>query len=164
MSRPTNDRELLKKRILEMQRTDGGTAFYEAMWFVLVDLLKDLQGERNAVVVMTDGVDNALSQAYPAPSRVSFRQMIDKVLESGTLVYPIYLDTETENFQQQWGEPAEVFAEARTQLQQLAEASGGVLFMAPRVEDLGNIYEKVAAELRSMIANRRCPSPTGPST
>ncbi|MBI4747620.1 MAG: VWA domain-containing protein [Acidobacteria bacterium] len=152
VARPTNDRELLKKRIQEMQRTDGGTAFYEAMDFVMKDVLRGLQGERNAIVVMTDGVDNALSVAYPAPSRVSFKQMLDKVLEFGTLVYPVYLDTESENYAQQWGESAEVYATARTQLQQIADASGGVLYMAPNVEDLGNIYEKIANELRTVYS------------
>ncbi|HND19688.1 MAG TPA: VWA domain-containing protein [Acidobacteriota bacterium] len=152
VARPTNDRELLKKRIQEMQRTDGGTAFYEAMDFVMKDVLRGLQGERNAIVVMTDGVDNALSVAYPAPSRVSFKQMLDKILEFGTLVYPVYLDTESENYAQQWGESAEVYATARTQLQQIADASGGVLYMAPNVEDLGNIYEKIANELRTVYS------------
>ncbi|MBX7221423.1 MAG: VWA domain-containing protein [Blastocatellia bacterium] len=156
--RPTANRELLKQRIRDMRRTDGGTAFYEAMWFSMTDVLREIQGERNAIVVMTDGVDNAMSAAYPAPSRVSFKQMIDKILESGTLVYPIYLDTEPENQMQQWGETPEVYALARTQLQQMADASGGVLFKCERVEDLGNVYERVAAELRTLYSLGYYPS------
>lgn len=104
LCRPTNDRALLKQRIAEMRATDGGTAYYEAMWFTLTEVLAPFQDERNAVVVMTDGVDNSISAAYPAPSRVSFRQMLEAILESGTLVYPIYLDTEEENFRNHWGD------------------------------------------------------------
>ncbi len=150
LCRPTNDRALLKQRIAEMRATDAGTAYYEAMWFTLTEVLSPFQDERNAVVVMTDGVDNSISAAYPAPSRVSFRQMLEAILESGTLVYPIYLDTEEENFRNHWGETAEVYALARTQLQQAADASGAALYVAARVEDLAGVYQKVIAELRTV--------------
>ncbi|WP_058880782.1 VWA domain-containing protein [Chloracidobacterium thermophilum] len=150
LCRPTNDRALLKQRIAEMRATDAGTAYYEAMWFTLTEVLAPFQDERNAVVVMTDGVDNSISAAYPAPSRVSFRQMLEAILESGTLVYPIYLDTEEENFRNHWGETAEVYALARTQLQQVADASGAALYVAARVEDLTGVYQKVIAELRTV--------------
>jgi VWFA-related protein len=152
LCRPTNDRALIRQRLNDMRATDGGTAFYEAAWFVLTDVLARFPGERNAVVVMTDGVDNEISAAYPAPSHVSFRQMIEKILESGTLIYPIYLDTEEENFQNRWGETAEVYAQARTQLQQVADASAGVLYVARQVEDLTNVYQKVIAELRTVYS------------
>lgn len=152
LCRPTNNRALLKQRIAEMRATDGGTAYYEAMWFTLTEVLAPFQEERNAVVVMTDGVDNSISAAYPAPSRVSFRQMLEAILESGTLVYPIYLDTEEENYRNHWGETAEVYALARTQLQQVADASGAVLHVASRVEDLAGVYQKVIAELRTVYS------------
>ncbi len=150
LCRPTNDRALLKQRIAEMRATDGGTAYYEAMWFTLTEVLAPFQDERNAIIVMTDGVDNSISAAYPAPTRVSFRQMIEAILESGTLVYPIYLDTEEENYRNHWGETAEVYALARTQLQQAADASGATLYVASRVEDLTGVYQKVIAELRTV--------------
>ncbi|MCS7080979.1 MAG: VWA domain-containing protein [Chloracidobacterium sp.] len=158
LCRPTNDRTLLKQRIAEMRATDGGTAYYEAMWFTLTEVLAPFQDERNAVVVMTDGVDNSISAAYPAPSRVSFRQMLEAILESGTLVYPIYLDTEEENYRNHWGETAEVYALARTQLQQVADASGATLYMASRVEDLAGVYQKIIAELRTVYSLAYYPS------
>lgn len=158
LCRPTTDRTLLKQRIAEMRATDGGTAYYEAMWFTLTEVLAPFQDERNAVVVMTDGVDNSISAAYPAPSRVSFRQMIEAILESGTLVYPIYLDTEEENYRNHWGETAEVYALARTQLQQTADASGATLHVASRVEDLAGVYQKIIAELRTVYGLAYYPS------
>ncbi|MFQ3590786.1 MAG: VWA domain-containing protein, partial [Chloracidobacterium sp.] len=160
LCRPTNDRTLLKQRIAEMRATDGGTAYYEAMWFTLTEVLAPFQDERNAIVVMTDGVDNSISAAYPAPSRVSFRQMVEAILESGTLVYPIYLDTEEENYRNHWGETAEVYALARTQLQQVADASGATLYLASRVEDLTGVYQKVIAELRTVYGLAYYPSST----
>ncbi len=158
LCRPTNDRALLKQRIAEMRATDGGTAYYEAMWFTLTEVLAPFRDERNAVVVMTDGVDNSISAAYPAPTRVSFRQMVEAILESGTLVYPIYLDTEEENYRHHWGETAEVYALARVQLQQVADASGATLHVASRVEDLAGIYRKVIEELRTVYGLAYYPS------
>jgi VWFA-related protein len=160
LCRPTTDRALLRDRIKEMRATDGGTAFYEAVWFTLEDVLGPFPNERNAVVVMTDGVDNSISAAYPAPSRVSFRQMVDRILESGTLVYPIYLDTEQENYEFHWGETNEVYSLARTRLQQMADASGGVLHLARNIEDLAGVYQKIIAELRTVYSLGYYPSST----
>lgn len=158
LCRPTTDRALLRDRIKEMRATDGGTAFYEAMWFTLGDVLGPFPNERNAVVVMTDGVDNSISAAYPAPSRVSFRQMVDRILESGTLVYPIYLDTEQENYEFHWGETTEVYSLARIRLQQMADASGGVLHLARTIDDLSGVYQKIIAELRTVYSLGYYPS------
>lgn len=160
LCRPTTDRALLRERIREMRATDGGTAFYEAMWFTLGDVLGPFPNERNAVVVMTDGVDNSISAAYPAPSRVSFRQMVDRILESGTLVYPIYLDTEQENYEFHWGETNEVYSLARIRLQQMADASGGVLHLARTIDDLSGVYQKIIAELRTVYSLGYYPSST----
>ncbi len=160
LCRPTTDRALLRERIREMRATDGGTAFYEAMWFTLADVLGPFPNERNAVVVMTDGVDNSISAAYPAPSRVSFRQMVDRILESGTLVYPIYLDTEQENYEFHWGETNEVYSLARIRLQQMADAAGGVLHLAKTIDDLSGVYQKIIAELRTVYSLGYYPSST----
>lgn len=160
LCRPTTDRSLLRERIKEMRATDGGTAFYEAVWFTLGDVLGPFPNERNAVVVMTDGVDNSISAAYPAPSRVSFRQMVDRILESGTLVYPIYLDTEQENYEFHWGETNEVYSLARIRLQQMADASGGVLHLARTIDDLSGVYQKIIAELRTVYSLGYYPTST----
>lgn len=160
LCRPTTDRALLRERIKEMRATDGGTAFYEAMWFTMADVLGPFPNERNAVVVMTDGVDNSISAAYPAPSRVSFRQMVDRILESGTLVYPIYLDTEKENYEFHWGETNEVYSLARIRLQQMADAAGGVLHLARTIDDLSGVYQKIIAELRTVYSLGYYPSST----
>jgi VWFA-related protein len=56
----TLDRTKLKKSIDEMDDAYGGTNFWDALNWVVKVLVPQGSGRRNAVVVMTDGVDNAL--------------------------------------------------------------------------------------------------------
>src|SRR5262249_9663183 len=125
--------------------------FYEALWFTVSQVLKPVEGERNAIVLLSDGVDNSISVTYPIPSRVTFEQVLRKTQESGVLVFPIYLDTEFENVQQEIESP-ESYVLARRQLSALAEATGGVYIKAERVENLEGVYEKICADLRTLYS------------
>jgi Ca-activated chloride channel family protein len=80
----TSDYDELRRAIDET-RTGGSTKLYEAVDKV-VDRLGQIEG-RKAVVLFTDGVDTA-------SRRANFQNTIDKVEESGALVYPIKYDTE----------------------------------------------------------------------
>jgi Ca-activated chloride channel family protein len=88
----TNDYDALRQAIGET-RTGGSTKLYEAVDKV-VDRLGEIEG-RKAVVLFTDGVDTA-------SRRANYQNTIDKVEESGALVYPIKYDTEND----QQGGPA----------------------------------------------------------
>ncbi|MBL8150757.1 MAG: VWA domain-containing protein [Blastocatellia bacterium] len=147
----TNDRQLLRQRLQYMHMPKGGTAFYESLWFTVAKLMQPVEGERNAVVLLSDGVDNSISVNYPIPSRVTFEQVLRKVQESSSIIFPIYLDTEFENVEQQIESP-ESYSIARRQLSVLAESSGGVFIRAAKVENLEGIYEKVAADLRTLYS------------
>jgi VWFA-related protein len=82
----TNDYDTLRQAINET-RTGGSTKLYEAVDKV-VDRLGQIEG-RKAIVLFTDGVDTA-------SRRANFQNTIDKVEESGALVYPIKYDTEND--------------------------------------------------------------------
>jgi Ca-activated chloride channel homolog len=82
----TNDYDLLRQAIDET-RTGGSTKLYEAVDKV-VDRLAEVEG-RKAIVLFTDGVDTA-------SRRANYQNTIDKVEESGALVYPIKYDTEND--------------------------------------------------------------------
>src|SRR5262245_45653817 len=58
----TYDHAVLKKSIDEIERPIGGTNFWDALRFVLEHVVNQSRAEhrRSAVIVMTDGVDNAL--------------------------------------------------------------------------------------------------------
>jgi VWFA-related protein len=80
----TNDYDELRRAIDET-RTGGSTKLYEAVEKV-VDRLAQVDG-RKAIVLFTDGVDTA-------SRRANYQNTIEKVEESGALVYPIRYDTE----------------------------------------------------------------------
>ncbi len=152
VSQLTANRDLLRKRIKEIERPEGGTAFYDAMWWAMLDTLRGTQGQRNAIVVMTDGVDSSLDRYNPAETRVTFPQLARKLEESDVIVFPIYLDTEYEEVFQRGNGTSESYAVARTQLEKIAELSGGQYFRAEQAKDLSGVYKQVAAALRTLYS------------
>jgi VWFA-related protein len=80
----TSDYDELRLAINET-RIGGSTKLYEAVDKV-VDRLETIQG-RKAIVLFTDGVDTA-------SRRANYRNTVEKVEESGAIVYPIKYDTE----------------------------------------------------------------------
>lgn len=153
VSQLTENRELVKKRIKAIERPDGGTAFYEAMWFALTDTLRGTRGQRNAIVVMTDGVDSSMDRNYPSPTRVTFERLAQRLEESDALVFPIYLDTEYDDvYNTAFNNLAEVYAIARMQLERLAEITGGTSYRAEQVGDLGGVYKQIILGLRTIYS------------
>jgi VWFA-related protein len=152
VSQLTNDREELKRRIKTVDRSQGGTAFYEAVWFSLLDTLRGTRGQRNAIVVMTDGVDSSLDRYNPMQSRVSFNQLARRLEESDVIVFPIYLDTEYEEVFERGNSSSEAYAIARDQLERVAELTGGQAFKAEKFGDLSGVYKQVAAAIRTVYS------------
>jgi VWFA-related protein len=152
VSQLTGDREELKRRIKSVDRSQGGTAFYEALWFSLMDTLRGTKGQRNAIVVMTDGVDSSLDRFSPMQSRVSFNQLSRRLEESDVLVFPIYVDTEYEEVFERGNSSSEAYAIARDQLEKIAEVSGGQMFKAEKFGDLAGVYKQVAAAIRTVYS------------
>ncbi|HEX5885140.1 MAG TPA: VWA domain-containing protein, partial [Pyrinomonadaceae bacterium] len=78
----STDRQMLSRKLDEID-AGGGTALYDAMGYVLSEPLKQLRGERTAIVVMSDGDDNKSFLPFPA--------ILEALSESGALVYPLYV-------------------------------------------------------------------------
>jgi VWFA-related protein len=147
----TEDRKLLKKRIDDIKNQHSGTAFYDAVWSTL-DLFKETAGKRKAVVILSDGVDNSLSSDNFTP-RHPFDELIARVAQDDVTIYPIYLDTEYEvTVKMRGSDSHETYVTARQQLQRIADDAGGTLFKADRAEDLETVYQRVAAELRTLYS------------
>jgi VWFA-related protein len=83
----TTNQDEMRRAIFET-RTGGSTKLYEAVDKV-VDRLEQIQG-RKAIVLFTDGVDTS-------SRRANYQNTLDKVEESGALVYPIRYDTEMDS-------------------------------------------------------------------
>ena len=147
----TNDRRVLRDRIKHIRNTGGGTAFYDAAWYSL-DELEEVEGGRQVLVIMSDGVDNVLQQPDNYTTVHDFESVLARASSSQATLFPIYLDTEYEQVVEKRNVSSVVYKTARRQLDQLAEGSGGTLFRADRVEDLEGVYRKVVAELRTLYS------------
>jgi Ca-activated chloride channel homolog len=147
----TDHAELIN-RIKKIRKPSGGTNFWDALGYVLTKVLSDSRGvRRSAVVCMTDGVDNALPDVPGDGSELSFADLMEVVRRSGSIVLPIYLDTEEEMVRQGRGLPQAYFL-ARHQLMILADESGGILYQARELENLKGVYEQVMNDLSTVYS------------
>ena len=148
----TSDRNALKEAIKDIDKPTGGTNFWDSLSFVMNSLLQTGNtSRRSAVVVMTDGVDNALPDVFGPGSRTSFDELLNLVRESDVIILPVYLDTEKEEVKRHRSR-ASAYALAREQLTQLAEIGGTRVYRAREVKDLDRVYEQVINDLGNVYS------------
>ena len=146
----STDRQMLSKKLDEID-AGGGTALYDALGYVLSEPLKHLRGERTAIVVMSDGDDNKSFLPFPA--------ILEALLESGALVYPLYVPSGLIP-ESSVPKPEITIDPLRTRYltlttraedegRKIAAASGGIYYPIRRLEDLQKAYDDVVAQLRS---------------
>lgn len=146
----TTDRSVLSQKLDEID-AGGATALYDALGYVLTDTLKTLRGERTAVVIMSDGDDNKSFVPFPA--------LLEALIESGTLVYPLYVpsglipessvpkpETTIDPLRSRY---LTLTSRAEEEGRKLAAASGGVYYPIRRLEDLQRAYDDVVVQLRT---------------
>lgn len=153
VSKFTSDHAVLKRSIDEIERPIGGTNFWDALRFVLEHVVNQSRVEhrRSAIIVMTDGVDNALPDVYGEGSRATtFEELVEAGRRSDTIILPIYLETERDKGAR--GTPPSAFAIAREQLATLAEEGGNPLYRARKVKDLDGVYEQVIRDLGTVYS------------
>lgn len=148
----TMDRKQLTERIKKIEKPRGGTNFWDALGFVLKNFYgtKDAP-RRQAVIVMSDGVDNALPDVPGPGSVMSYEELLETIRMSDAIVIPIYLDTEREMIKQHRAMPAS-YQLARQQLYEIARDSGSLLYNARKLEDLKGVYEQVIRDLGTVYS------------
>jgi VWFA-related protein len=146
----STDRSLLAKKLDEID-AGGATALFDAIAYTLVDTLKPLRGERTAIVVLSDGDDNKSFVPFPA--------LLEAMIESGALIYPLYVPSGLIP-ESSVPRPSLTVDPMRTRYltittraaeegQRLATASGGVFYPIKRLEDLQKAYDDVVAQMRT---------------
>jgi len=179
VSHLTRDREDLRENIEYMLPPSGGTAFYDALGYVLVEELRKVKGQRNAVITITDGEDNAIlsqllgplsfgGRGYVMGSFLGFGELLDGAQESDALIYPIHLDPALPEPDAGYNNSNSPLVRVQPkltdiaikQLRQLADASGGRFYHANHFEDLKGVFEQVAAELRTVYSMAYTPKDT----
>jgi VWFA-related protein len=148
----TLDRKKLKKSVDEMDEAIGGTNFWDAMNYVLAEMVGNgPTGRRSAIVVMTDGVDNALPDVPGPGSDITFDRLLEKITTSETIIFPIYLDTESENVKNH-RISREAYTLAREQLGRIANSCGTTLYKAAKIGDLEQVYGRVIRDLSTVYS------------
>ena len=148
----TLDRRRLKKDIDAIDEAYGGTNFWDSLNYVLREFVPLARGlRRTAVVVMTDGVDNALPGVDGPGSHTTFDELLGNVRDSEGIVFPVYLDTEKEDTKRHHI-PRAAYAQARAQLAQLASACGSSFYRAGKLKDLDGVYKRVIRDLGTVYS------------
>jgi Ca-activated chloride channel family protein len=142
ISRLTHDREALLDKIDSIPPVEGQTPLYDTIFLSCAEELLELGEARNALIVITDGVDSSLS-TIPTPGRslITPGALRDAASRMNVLIYPVLTGTDD------WPLFA---AAARRNLEQVARASGGRTFEAKSIEAMAPVYGQFAEELRSV--------------
>jgi VWFA-related protein len=146
----STDRQMLSRKLDEID-AGGGTALYDAIGYVLADTLKQLRGERTAIVIMSDGDDNKSFVPFPA--------ILEATMESGALIYPLYVPSGLIP-ESSVPKPELTIDPLRTryltlttraeeEARKLAAVSGGVYYPIRRMADLQKAYDEVVVQLRT---------------
>jgi len=148
----TLDRRELKKTIDDIDDAFGGTNFWDSLSYVMQKLIPGRRSSRrSAIVLMTDGVDNALPDVDGPGSRAIFDELLANVRNSEGIIFPIYLDTEEEEVKRHHI-PRAAYALAREQLGQIASACGTTLYRAAKLKDLDQVYGTVIRDLGTVYS------------
>ena len=146
----STDRQMLSRKLEDID-AGGATALYDALGYVLANTVKQLRGERTAIVILSDGDDNKSFVPFPA--------ILEAIMESGALIYPLYVPSGLIP-EGSVPKPEITIDPLRTRYltlttraheegQKLAEVSGGVYYPIHRLEDLQRAYDDVVVQLRT---------------
>jgi VWFA-related protein len=162
----STDRKRSADSIKKMRAKDG-TAIYEAIGIGLKEILKPVR-ERKAMVIFSDGVDTS-------SVKTSIDATLQSAMESDSPIYSIYFNMEayylgkartdiapmlagqlrSPAISVNTGAPWPQFLDHQiglNYLKELADNSGGLLFNALSMKDLGPSFEEIALELASMYS------------
>jgi VWFA-related protein len=124
----------------------GATPLYDAIALAWDEELAELKGQRNAMIVITDGQDNRFA-GTGVPSKVSDDELAEAAKHMETLIYPIFLGEPVDTYDKNsWG------MKAYERLKKIAAASGGRVFEVGLEQDRVMLYGQVADELRSVYS------------
>ncbi len=149
LSRFTTDKGKLSES-LDTFDAGGGTAYYDALAYVISDTLRPLKGERTAIVILTDGDDNR--------SFLAFDSLLGSIQESGALIYPLYVpsaliaeaaqnpNADIDPLRKKY---MSLSAKSAGEGDRLARVSGGVYYPITQTAQIQRAYEDIVLQLRT---------------
>ena len=122
------------------QTLAGSTAIWDAIWATSNELLTDsAEHQRRAIILLTDGVDNASSRKLD--------EAIDRAWRAGVIVYSIGI-----------GDRFRFEGVREDILRRLGDETGGRAYFPRGADDLLNDFRQIEAEMRSQYLVAYAPS------
>ncbi len=147
----TNEHEALRQRIRTIQKPDGSTKLYDSVAFSLDEVFREAKdSRRNAIVVISDGLDSVLPNVTGEGSTLSYEEMIRRAKEFDGVVYSIWTDTQSYEPLSPLDIQQETFDLAHDRMKELADAGGGAFYECEKLEDLAGAYDRVVADLGTL--------------
>ncbi len=144
----TNDHAALRQRINAIEKPEGSTKLYDSLAFAMDEVFREAKdSRRNAIVVMSDGLDSVMPNVTGEGSTLSYEDLLRRVKEFDGVVYSIWVKTQSyvplsiHDIQQ------ETFDDAHDDMKELADIGGGAFYECKALEDLAGAYERVVADL-----------------
>lgn len=148
----TNDRALLRERINAIEQPKGSTKLYDSLDFAMNEVLKESKdSRRNAIVLMSDGLDSVLPNVDGDGSTLDYNELLSRVREFDGVLYTLWLDTTYEPLSA-LDIQDETFDLAYDRMKEMAEAGGGIFYEVEKLEDLADAYERVVADLGTVYS------------
>jgi len=130
------------KEALERIDSRGSTALYDAIIGSL-DHLKKASKDKHVLLIVTDGEDNT--------SHNSLEKTIREIQKTDTVIYTIGLLSQ---------ESKKSAKKAKRALEEIAQASGGIAYFPENVDDVHNICQQVAHDIRNQYTLAYYPTNT----
>lgn len=122
----TSDHDALQEAVTSTEAI-GGTALYDA-FHAAYRKLRGVQG-RKAIILLSDGADTA--------SQFGYKRVLEEAKANNIMIFAIGLSAGSNSTLD------------RNVLKEFTEVTGGRLFVVGKAADLGDVYQRIAEELRA---------------
>jgi VWFA-related protein len=147
----TSDHEALRRRISAIQRPEGSTRLYDSVVFAVDEVFRETKdSRRNAIVVISDGLDSVMPNVTGEGSTTTYQEMLRRVKEFDGVLYSIWTDTQDYEPLSKFDIQQETFDQAHDQMKELADAGGGAFYECEQLSDLAGAYDRVVADLGTL--------------
>jgi VWFA-related protein len=144
----TTDHEALRQRIATIERPQGSTKLYDSLAFAMEEVFREAKdSRRNAIVLMSDGLDSVLPNVTGEGSKLSYEEVIRRAKEFDGVVYSIWVDTQSYEPLSPLDIQQETFDLAHDRMRELADVGGGAFYECEELKDLAGAYDRVVADL-----------------
>ena len=144
----TTDHHTLRQRINAIEKPEGSTKLYDSLTFAMDEVFREAKdSRRNAIVLMSDGLDSVLPNVTGEGSKLSYDELVKRAKEFDGVIYSIWVDTQSYEPLSPLDIQQDTFDLAHDRMRDLADHGGGVFYECEELKDLAGAYDRVVADL-----------------